>query len=159
MEIVLIILGFTLLVVGVFGALVPILPGPPLSFMGLLILQLGGRAGFSAAFLWTWAIITLAVTIMDNILPAIMTKKFGGSRLASIGSLLGLVIGAIFFPPLGIIAGAFLGAFTGEFINSRANSARAFRAALGAFFAFIVGSGAKLITSSLMLFYAIRAGF
>jgi uncharacterized protein YqgC (DUF456 family) len=94
---------------------------------------------------------------MDNVLPALLTKKFGGSRLAVIGSILGLVLGIIFFPPIGLIAGPFLGALAGELIHSRSYNIKALKVALGAFLAFILGTGAKLIISLLMIYYAVMA--
>ena len=157
MEFILVILAFILLAVGILGAVIPVLPGPPLSFAGLLLLQWSGYGGFSPAFLWMWAGITAIVIIMDFFLPSLITKQFGGSRSASIGSFLGLLAGIILFPPWGIVIGPFFGAYFGELIHNRANGARAFIVALGAFLAFIVGSGAKLIVSSLMLFFAARA--
>lgn len=159
MEIILLIIAFVLLAAGLAGAVVPALPGPPLSYAGLLIMQWSGYGHFTVVFLWLWAGITIVVTLMDYFLPTLMTKQFGGSRAASIGSVLGLIAGIFFFPPFGMIVGPFLGAFCGELINNRANGAKAFVVALGAFFAFIVGTGAKLIVSSLMLFYAVRAMF
>jgi len=94
-----------------------------------------------------------------------MTKKFGGSRAAVIGSALGLIAGMIFFPPLGLLIGSFLGAFAGELINARvkgakpgsADNAKAFKAALGAFVASILGADAKLIVGAVMIYYAVKA--
>jgi uncharacterized protein YqgC (DUF456 family) len=180
MEIFLAILAFLFLLTGLLGSVVPVIPGPSLGYVGLLLLQWSGYGGFSAAFLWVWAGITVAVTVTDYILPAIMKKKFGGSRWAVVGSVLGLIIGIFFFPPLGMIVGPFLGALAGELIYSRfpakrnetevttgseaddakANrdsTAKALKAALGAFLAFIFGTGAKLIAGSLMIFYAVKA--
>jgi len=159
MEIVLIVLAFVLLVAGMLGAFLPFLPGPPLSFLGLILIKLSGHGGFSSAFLWLWAGITVAVTIMDYFLPSLLATRFGGSRAAAIGSFLGLLAGIFLFPPWGMIIGPFLGAFTGELIHNRADSARALKVAFGAFLAFIVGSGAKLIVSSIMFFYAVKAMF
>ena len=157
MEIFFVILAFVLLVAGLLGAVVPVLPGPPLSYVGLLVLQWSGRGGFTVSFFVLWAAITVAVILMDYILPALMTKQFGGSRYASVGSVIGLIIGVFVFPPFGIIIGPFFGAFSGELIYNRADGAKALKVALGAFLAFIVGSGAKLIVSALMLFYAVKA--
>jgi uncharacterized protein YqgC (DUF456 family) len=167
MKIALVILSFVLHLAGLLGAVVPVLPGLPLSFIALLVMQWSGYGGFSPAFLWLWAGITLAVTVMDYFLPSLMTKRFGGSRAAAIGSFVGLLAGIFIFPPWGIIIGPFLGALIGELIHNRANvakgdaanggTAKAFKVALGSFLAFIVGSGAKLIASSVMLFYAIKA--
>jgi uncharacterized protein YqgC (DUF456 family) len=157
MDIVLVILAFLFLAAGLLGAVVPVIPGPPLSYIGLLLLQWSGYGGFSFNFLLIWVTITVAVTIMDNVLPALLTKKFGGSRFAVIGSILGLVIGMIFFPPIGLIVGPFLGAFVGELIHSRSEKIKALKVALGAFLAFIAGTGAKLIISLLMIYYAVMA--
>ena len=160
MIIVLVITAFILLAAGLLVAVLPALPGPPLSYIGLLLLQLSGFGSFSFAFLCIWAGITAVVTIMDYILPALMTKAFGGSRTAAIGSFLGLLAGMFFFPPAGMIVGSFFGALAGELIHLRASDgAKAFKAALGALFAFIAGSGAKLIVSAVMLFYAVKAMF
>ena len=157
MEIFFVILAFVLLAAGLLGAVLPVLPGPPLSYVGLLVLQWSGRGGFTVSFLALWAVITVVVTLMDYFLPTLMTKQFGGSRYASVGSVIGLIVGIFVFPPFGMIVGPFLGAFSGELINNRADGARALKVALGAFLAFIVGSGAKLIVSALMLFYAVKA--
>ena len=159
MELFLVILGFLLLVVGFFGAIVPILPGLPLSFIGLLLLRWSGYAAFSNIFLWVWAGITVVITVMDYFLPSLMAKQFGGSRAASIGSFIGLVAGLFILPPWGMIAGPFLGALAGELIHNKANGPQALKVALGAFLAFIVGTGAKLIASAIMIFYAVKAVF
>lgn len=159
MDVVLVIFAFVLLLSGLLGSIVPILPGPPLSYIGLLLLQWSKYGNFTAAFLWIWALITVAVTIADYFLPAFFTKKFGGSRWAMAGSLVGLLIGIIFFPPLGLILGPFLGALIGELIHNRTDNAKAFKVALGAFLAFLFGSGIKLIVSILMMFYAVKELF
>jgi len=159
LSIALVILAFILILTGLLGSVVPVLPGPPLSYIGLLILQWSGRGGFSPSFLIFWAIVTACVTVMDFILPSVLAKKFGGSRAASIGSFLGLLTGMFLFPPWGLILGPFIGALTGELIHNRKSGAKAFKVALGAFLAFIAGSGAKLVVSGIMLFYAIKALF
>ena len=156
-EIILAILAFLFLLIGFLGAIIPILPGPPISYIGLLLLQWSGYGNFTSTFLWIWAAITLIVTIGDNLFPAWMTQRFGGSRSAAIGAFLGLVAGMFFFPPMGLIIGSFLGALTGELIHNRSDKDKALRVALGAFLAFILSTGAKLIISAVMIFYAIKA--
>ena len=157
MEMVLVIIAFALLVAGLLGAVLPVLPGPPLSFVGLLMMHFSGYGGFTFVFLLVWALITVAVTIMDYVLPSYMARRFGGSHAAAIGSFLGLLAGLFFFPPWGLVFGSFLGALAGELVHNGANGVKAFKIALGAFLAFIVGSGAKLAVSAVMLFYAVRA--
>jgi uncharacterized protein YqgC (DUF456 family) len=168
MEIALVVLAFLFLLIGLIGTVIPAIPGPPLSYIGLLLLQWSGYGGFSTTFLLFWAALTIAVTVMDYFLPALFTKKFGGSRIAVIGSVLGLIIGIVFFAPIGMIIGSFLGAFAGEMINQRfrrrtatldndTSTIKALKVALGAFLAFISGTGAKLIICMLMIYYAIKA--
>ena len=159
MEILIAVFAIALLVAGVVGAFIPIIPGPLLSYIGLLFMQWSGYGNFSRAFLWIWAGITVAVILMDYILPSLMTKRFGGSRAAAIGSFLGLVAGIIFFPPWGMLAGSFLGAFFGELIHNRADGIKALKVAIGAFLAFITGFGAKLTVSLVMLFFSVMAIF
>jgi uncharacterized protein YqgC (DUF456 family) len=177
MEIILAVAAFLFLLAGLVGSVVPAIPGPPLGYIGLLLLQWSGYGGFTPAFLWVWAGITIAVTVMDNFLPAWMTKRFGGSRMAVFGSVLGLIAGTIFFAPIGLLIGPFLGALAGELINIRvkrkkisgsepdtvnsgsAGNGKALKAAFGAFLAFIVGTGAKLIVGAFMIYYAVRAVF
>ncbi|MCL2069790.1 MAG: DUF456 domain-containing protein [Treponema sp.] len=159
MEILFVILAFVLLLVGMLGAFIPGLPGPPLSYMGLLLLQLSGFGTFSKTFLWIWLGVTVALTLMDYLLPSLLTKKFGGSRAASIGAFLGVLAGIFIFPPWGIIFGSFVGALAGELIHNSSDGTKALKVAFGAFLSFIVGTGAKLIASSMMLFYAVRALF
>jgi len=155
MEIIWAIAAFICLFAGLLGAIIPVIPGLPLSYLGLLLLHWSGIGRFSPPFLWIWLAIVAAITVMDFFLPAWMTKKFGGSKLAVFGSVIGLIVGILFFPPAGIIIGPFLGALTGELINS--GGIRAVKAALGAFLAFIAGTGAKLVASSLMIYYAVKA--
>jgi uncharacterized protein YqgC (DUF456 family) len=158
-EIILVIVAFLFLLAGLAGAVVPVLPGPPLSYVGLLLLQWSGHGGFSTGFLWLWAAITVAVTIGDYFLPALITRQFGGSRSATIGSILGLLAGLFFFPPIGLIIGPFLGAFAGELIHNRTNGAKALNVATGSFLAFILSIGTKLIVCAMMMFYAVMAMF
>ena len=154
-----VILAFLLFIVGIIGAFVPVVPGPPLSYIGLLIFQRSGYGEFSPAFLWIFLAITLMVMAMDFFLPSLLAKKFGGSRAASRGSFLGLIAGMFFFPPLGLILGSFLGALIGELIHNRNSGLKALKVASSALLAFIAGSGAKLILSAVILSYAIRAFF
>lgn len=176
MNTILVILAFLFLLAGLLGSVVPVIPGPPLGFAGLLLLQWSGYGGFSSAFLLLWAAIIIAVTIIDYILPALMTKRFGGSRAAVIGSVLGLITGIIFFAPIGLLIGPFLGAFAGELINyhiqtrsSEVNDTnnpadiigsgyvKALKVAFGALLAFVVGAGIKMVIGSLMIYYAVKA--
>lgn len=155
MDILLIILAFVALLIGLLGCVVPVLPGPPIAYVGLLLARWSGYVDFSNNFLFTMAAITAVVTAIDFLLPVWMTRRFGGSRKATVGAGIGLVAGLFILPPLGIILFPFLGALAGELLNNREESAKAFKVALASFAAFMLGTGLKVILCGVMVFYVI----
>ncbi len=155
MDVAWLILAVLLMIAGVAGCLLPFLPGPPLSYIGLLVMQLRGEPAFTSRFLWIWAAIMVAVTLLDYVIPVYGTRKFGGTRYGVWGCTIGLVAG-IFFPPLGLIIGPFVGAFVGEMIANN-DAQNAWRAALGSFLGFLVGTLLKLIACLMMFYYLIKA--
>ena len=115
MEILFLILGLILLLVGLAGCVIPVIPGPIISYTALLTMQFGMSPVFTDDFLVMWALIVIGVTILDYIIPVWGTKKFGGSKAGVWGSIIGLIMG-IPAGPFGIIVGPFLGALVGELI-------------------------------------------
>lgn len=156
MELVWIIIGSILMLVGLIGCLLPILPGPPLSYLGLLCLQLIDPTPFSLRFMLIWLVITIVVTVLDYIVPAYGTKRYGGSKYGVWGTIIGLIAGIFFFPPFGIIIGPIVGALLGEYLAGK-KSDQAMRAAFGSFIGFLLGTFIKLVASSFMTFYFVRA--
>ena len=157
MDILWTVLGIILMVVGIAGCILPFLPGPPLSFIGLLIQQLKEEPPFTANFLWIWAGITVVITILEYIIPVYGTKRYGGTKYGVWGCTIGLIAG-FFFGPLGIIIGPFVGAFIGELIGNN-DSDKALKAAFGSFLGFLVGTLLKLIACFVMGYYLIRSLF
>ena len=151
MDIVLLIVAIICLLVGLAGAVLP-LPGPPLSFIGLLILHYTKFADFTENLLWILGILTLVVTLLDYYVPILGIKKFGGTKYGTWGSTLGLIIG-MFFGPFGIFIGAFAGALAGE-LYAGSTSAQATKAAFGSFLGFMVGIVLKIVLCVVMLWYA-----
>ena len=151
MVTVLIIIGLLLMIAGIAGCILPLIPGPPLSFLALLIQQLNGDPPFTTNFLLIWAAITIAVTLLDYIIPAYGTKKFGGSKYGIWGCTIGLVVG-LWLGPLGIIIGPFVGAFIGEIIANN-NSSTALKSAFGSFVGFLFGTLLKLVACLMMGWY------
>lgn len=160
MSTVIIILAIVAGIVGIAGSILPGLPGPPISWAGLLILYIWGSgttaAGepMSLTFLLVWLGITIAVTVIDYFVPAYFTKITGGSKAAGRGAMVGLFLG-MFIPPVGIILGSLLGAFLAEFLISRKNGFESVKSSIGAFLGFLCGTGIKLIASGLMMYYII----
>jgi uncharacterized protein len=150
----LLILGFVLIIFGIIGCLVPVLPGPPLSFLGILSLHFTKFGHFSNTTLFILGGIALAVTILDVVVPVWGTKKFGGSKYGSRGATVGLIIG-FFLGPVGIIIGPFLGAFAGEMIF-KDDMNYAFKAGFGSLLGFMTGIGLKLAASSVITFYFVK---
>jgi len=151
MDWLLIIFGVIFILLGIVGSIVPVLPGPPLSFIALLLLQFQEERSFTWKFIIIWGIVTLVVTVLDYIFPTIGTKRYGGSRWGIIGCFVGFVIG-LFFGPAGIIFGPFLGALIGEIAGGK-ELQHAFVPALGSFIGFLVGTVLKLIASLVMAYY------
>jgi uncharacterized protein YqgC (DUF456 family) len=147
--------GAGLMVIGIIGCVLPVIPGPPLSFVGLLLLHFSKYAEFSFNFLLLFGAIAVIVTVLDYVFPIWGTKKFGGSRAGMWGAAIGLVIGIIVFPPIGIIVGPFAGAVIGESLTGK-KSADAFRAGFGSFMGLMMGIGLKLAASLAMTYYFVK---
>ena len=146
-----IIIAGMLVIAGILGCIIPVIPGPPLGYAGIILLHFTRWGDLSYKLIIWLGIIVIAVTVMDYLFPAWITKKFGGTGMGVWGSVTGLVVG-LFFAPLGIIIGPFLGAFIGEMIANN-NSEQAFRSAVGSFVGFLMGTVAKLIVSGIIVYY------
>ena len=154
LDVLLVVLGFCFLVVGWLGCIVPVMPGPPLAYIALLLLYFTRFAGFSVQFLLITAAVTVVVTVVDFILPAWGTRKWGGSRAGTVGAIIGLLVG-LFFPPVGIILGPFAGAVVCELIaGSKTNAA--LRSGFGSFVGFILGAVMKLTVCAVFTYYFIK---
>lgn len=158
MDLTLAILGMALVLIGFIGSIVPIIPGPPISWAGFLLLKWTdyihqGAEGY-ANTLWILLFFVIVVTVLDYLVPILGTKKYGGSKRGVWGATIGVVVG-LFFGPLGIIIGPFLGAYIGE-ITTGKKEREALRAAWGSFVGFLLGVGLKLMTCGAIMFFYIR---
>ena len=130
------------------------LPGPPLSFLGLILLHVTRFGHFPKNTLMILAAIAVIVTILDYIVPVWGTKKFGGSKYGIRGATVGLIIG-FFLGPIGIVLGPLIGAFVGEMIF-KDDLTYAFKAGFGSLLSFLTGIGLKLAASFVMTFYFVK---
>jgi len=153
-DYILLILGIIFMIIGIIGCLVPVLPGPPLSFLGLIFLHLSRFGQFTTPMLIVLGAITVIVTVIDYIVPVWGTRRFGGSKYGTRGATVGLIIG-FFLGPLGIILGPLIGAFVGEMIF-KDDLDYAFKAGIGSLIGFLTGIGLKLAASFAMTFYFVK---
>jgi len=152
MDYLLIGLGIVLTIAGILGCVLPMLPGPPVNYLALLLLHFTTQYQFTTRFLVIWAVVAAIVVLLDYLIPVWGTKKFGGSKQGVWGSVIGLVAGLFAFPPIGIIVGPFVGAVVGELIAGKDTGA-AFKSGFGSFIGFLAGTFIKLIASGLMTWY------
>lgn len=153
MEYFLLILGLLLMIMGIIGSLLPALPGPPLSWVGILMLYFCPGMETNYWLLGITLVIAVVIGILDYVIPAKGTKYFGGSKYGIWGTNIGLVVG-IFAPiPFGFLIGPFVGALVGELIYNSQEKGRAFKAAIGSFIGFLAGTFMKLLVS--LLFFGL----
>lgn len=146
MDIFLISISLIFMVLGILGSFLPILPGPLTSWAGLLILHFTKAVPMNYTFLIITFSVAFGIWILDYIIPAVGTKRFGGSKAGIIGTSLGLIVGLLSPIPGGIIIGPFLGALIGELIN-KSEFNKAVKAALGSFLGFLASTFIKFIVA------------
>ncbi|QCX40422.1 DUF456 domain-containing protein [Aureibaculum algae] len=155
MDILLLILGGCLMLLGLIGSFLPILPGPLTGWLGLLVLHLTNAIPMNWTFLGITLGVALLIWVLDYIIPAMGTKKFGGSKSGAIGTTIGLIIGLFSPIPLGFIIGAFVGAFIGEMVFDSTDTKRALKASFGSFLGFLFSTTVKFIISMVFLVFFI----
>ncbi|MBQ4355712.1 MAG: DUF456 domain-containing protein [Bacteroidales bacterium] len=166
MNTVLIVFAIVCALVGIVGAIVPGLPGPPISWLGVLLLSFTPYSDdLTLSFLIITGVLAAVITVLDYVVPAWGTKKFGGSKAGVWGSTIGLVVSIFVLPVLGItigpfglvgiLLGPFLGAYIGEKIHKTPNR-QAWRAAFGSFIGFLVGTLMKLVYGIVILVFVVK---
>ncbi|HWR74628.1 MAG TPA: DUF456 domain-containing protein [Bacteroidales bacterium] len=154
MDYVLLALAIIMMIVGIAGCLLPVLPGPPLTYLGLVVLHFTKFGPVSTNLFIILGVVAIVVTVIDYIVPIWGTRQFGGSKYGMRGAAVGLVIG-LFLGPFGIIAGPFIGAVVGEMLF-KDDIKYALKAGFGSLLGFLTGVGLKLAASLLMTFYFVK---
>lgn len=155
MDILFIIAGCICLIVGLIGCILPMLPGPPVAYAGLLLLHLTDKVQFSTTQLLLWLATVVIVQILDYFVPILGSKYSGGSRWGTRGCLIGTLIG-LFFMPWGIILGPFFGAFIGELLGGR-ETGQALKSGLGSLLGFLFGTVLKCVICGYFVWKFIEA--
>lgn len=151
MDLIFVILAGVLMIVGVLGSFLPMLPGIPLSWAGLLLLHFTTAIPMNYTFLGITLLITIIIFALQYAIPALGTKYLGGSKAGMLGATIGLVAG-IFIPvPFAILIGPFLGAFIGEILN-KVDSRTALKAASGSFIGLLASTFMEFFVTAIFLF-------
>jgi uncharacterized protein YqgC (DUF456 family) len=149
-EVLLWILSALLVITGLAGIVLPAIPGTILVFFGLLLaagIDQFTRVGWpTLTFL---GLLTALSFVIDYFASAYGVKRFGASRQAVIGSLIGLTLGMFLGIP-GIIFGPFIGAMAGEFMANR-DILRAGRAGVGTWLGLVLGIAARIAIAFTMI--------
>ena len=143
MDILLIVFAFLLLVAGIAGCILPMLPGVPLAYAGMLLLHLTDKIHFTTHQLIIWLIVVIVLQVVDYITPLLGSKYSGGTSFGNRGCMAGTLLG-LFFMPWGVIVGPFIGAVVGEMLGGQ-DLSHAIRAGIGTLLGFLVGTLLKVI--------------
>ena len=143
MDILLIVFAFLLLVAGIAGCVLPLLPGPPLAYAGMLLLHLTDKVHFTTPQLVIWLVVVIVLQVVDYITPLLGSKYSGGTSFGNRGCMAGTLLG-LFFMPWGVIVGPFIGAVAGEMIGGQ-DLPHAIRAGIGTLLGFLFGTLLKVI--------------
>jgi len=152
LDLILLIIGLLLCLIGIVGSFLPIIPGPVTSWLGILLLNLTSVVEFNLNFVLITLTVAISVGILDYLIPVLGVKKLGGTRSGQIGTTLGLIIALIILGPIGIIIGPFGGALLGE-ISTKKSLQDCIKPAFGAFIGVIAGSVIKFLISLSFLFF------
>jgi uncharacterized protein YqgC (DUF456 family) len=145
------IIVIALFLIGMAGAVYPVLPGALAIFAAFFVY--GWMVSFEPFGLWFWLIqttILIVLLIADYAVSALGVKKFGGTRASVIGSTIGLLLGPFVIPVAGLLIGPFLGAVIGELIVGT-QIKQAFWAGVGALVGFFSGLVVKVILQLWMI--------
>lgn len=154
----LLVLSITLILLGLVGCILPVLPGPPLAWLGLLLAKFTTFCSVDWITILVMAGVTLIVTLLDYLFPAWIAKKMGGSNWGAWGTIIGLLVGVIFLGPLGAVVGPFVGALVGEMLRKQPQNNtknNPWLSAVGSFLGFMLGVGVKLITVGVIIYFLI----
>ncbi len=157
MDWAILILGSILVGIGIVGCILPVIPGPPFAYAAIILSYFLSRPRpYSLTFIILMGVVTVVVTLLDYIVPSVVSRKYGASKYGSWGALIGMIAGMVLFPPFGIFIGALLGAVLFELIF-RPDIKRSLKAGLGVLVGIVLGIFIKLTATSIMGYYFIKS--
>jgi uncharacterized protein YqgC (DUF456 family) len=152
-EIVLFVITLVVMLVGLAGVVLPLLPGVPIIFGAALVSALlTGFSSISGQTIIVFAILTVVSLVLDWVASVIGIKRMGGSYAGMIGAFIGMIVGLL-LPGVGLVGfviGAFVGAYAMELLFNK-DSRVALRAGLGSFLGFLAGGLMKLVIGIIII--------
>ena len=168
MDYLLFISAIVVLIIGLIGDIIPGIPVTPVSYLALLLVHWTDRYSFSPKLLVIAGLLCAVITVLDYVVPVWGTKKFGGTKAGVRGSTIGLIVGILVLPMLGIVlgpfgilgilGGPFVGAYVGEKMGGTPDE-KAWRSAFGSFIGFLAGTFMKIVYTVVIGFYVVKAIF
>ena len=150
MDVLLNLVGACLIAAGLFGSVVPALPGIPLLFGGIWMIAAADHYHhLGVGWLVVIAIVGAVGLGLDLLAGALGAKRAGASPRAVVGALLGTVAGLFFGLP-GLLLGPFLGAAAGELSAGRSIE-RSAHIGFNTWIGLIFGTIMKVVTSVTMV--------
>ena len=146
-----IIIVILMFLLGMIGIFVPIIPGTPLIWCGIMIFALG--TNFHDV---TWitivvtGVLAIAGVIIDALAGVIGAKIYGASWYGVIGALCGGTIGLVILQMIGLVVGTLLGTFIGEYVRHQ-NTHNAMTASAGTIIGFVANIFIQIIISCAMI--------
>lgn len=148
--------GSLVLTAGIIGCIVPVLPGPPVAYIALLLVSwAGGWEVYSLWVLLVMAAAAIGAAVLDSVLPVLTSRRSGAGKAGIWGSVAGMLVGTLFFPPFGTVIGAFAGALAGELVVRR-EGGTPLKAAFGVFTGTLLATVIKLSVSGVTAVLFVR---
>lgn len=140
-----------LLVVGMLGAVFPVLPGVFAIFIGFVVYGLFfGFFPLDATFWIIQTILLIIIVVAEYVITSVAVKRSGGSRASVTGTNVGLILGPFLIPMFGIILGPFLGSLLGE-MNTSKDVRHLLKVGFGSLVGFFISVIFKLVFQSIMI--------
>jgi uncharacterized protein YqgC (DUF456 family) len=143
-------LGLMFVLIGLVGLVLPILPGAPLIFVGIVLVA--WAEGFEKIGAWgigVSAVLTLLVVAVDYAAGVVGAKGFGASYWGLFGAVAGTAVGLFFGLP-GLILGPIVGAVVLEYAKEP-DFKRAGKVGVGTLLGFVLGTAVKYALSLAMI--------
>ncbi len=161
LTILLIVLGALCLLTGIVGCVVPVLPGPPISYVGILLMHFTDEYDYSLTTLLVLLALVILVTVLDFIIPMLGSKYMGAGKWGTWGGFFGTIVGLFYVSVtwgLSLLIGPFIGAFIGEKLSGKGWH-DALVAGFGSFLGFVIGTLLKVLLCLYMIYEFIAVFF